>query len=107
MCGHTRMDKSRNEYIRDKTGVAQIAEKMREARLRWFGHVQRKPLVAPVRRCESLVTRHIKRGRGRPIKTWNETIRKDMIYLGISEIMTKDRAQWRQRIHIADRTIVG
>ncbi|KAK8937174.1 hypothetical protein KSP39_PZI012451 [Platanthera zijinensis] len=31
MCGQTRLDKIRNEYIRDKTGVAPIAEKMREA----------------------------------------------------------------------------
>ncbi|KAK8936498.1 hypothetical protein KSP39_PZI012461 [Platanthera zijinensis] len=75
MCGHTRLDKIRNECIRDKTGVAPIAEKMREARLKWFGHVQRRPLEAPVRRCESLVTRHVKRGRGRPIKTWNETVK--------------------------------
>ncbi|KAK8930583.1 hypothetical protein KSP39_PZI016080 [Platanthera zijinensis] len=79
---------------------------MREARLRWFGHVQRRPLEAPVRRCESLVTRHVKRGRGRPIKTWNETVRKDMMYLGISEIMTK-ATQWRQRIHIVDPTNSG
>ncbi|KAK8948944.1 hypothetical protein KSP39_PZI006086 [Platanthera zijinensis] len=96
MCGHTRLDKIRNESNRDKTRVAPIAEKMQEARLRWFGHVQRRPLEAPVRHCESLVTRHVKRGRGRPIKTWIETVRKDMMYLGISEIMTKDRAQWRQ-----------
>ncbi|KAK8956529.1 hypothetical protein KSP39_PZI001303 [Platanthera zijinensis] len=69
MCGHTRLDKIRNEYIRDKIGVAPIAEKMREARLRWFGHGQKRPLEAHVRRCEILVTSHVKRGRGRPIKT--------------------------------------
>ncbi|KAK8956981.1 hypothetical protein KSP39_PZI001414 [Platanthera zijinensis] len=69
MCGYTRLDKIKNEYIRVKTGVAPIEEKMREARLRWFGHVQMRPLETHVRRCESLVTRHVKRGRGRPIKT--------------------------------------
>ncbi|KAK8923655.1 hypothetical protein KSP39_PZI019072 [Platanthera zijinensis] len=93
MCGHTRPDKIRNECIRDKTGVTPIAEKMREAQLKWFGHVQKRPLEALVRRCESLVSRHVKRGRGRPIKTWNETIRKDMMYVDINEIMTKDRGQ--------------
>ncbi|KAK8956683.1 hypothetical protein KSP39_PZI000951 [Platanthera zijinensis] len=90
MCGHTRLDKIRNGCIGGKTGVAPIAEKMQEARLRWFGHVQRRPLEAPVRCCEILVTTHVKWGRGRPIMTWNETIRKDMMYIGISEIMTKD-----------------
>lgn len=34
---HTRSDNIRNEVIRDNVG-----DKMREARLRWFGHVQRR-----------------------------------------------------------------
>ena len=36
MCGHTRLDRIRNEYIRQKIRVAPIDEKMRETRLRWF-----------------------------------------------------------------------
>ncbi|VDO89687.1 unnamed protein product [Heligmosomoides polygyrus] len=34
--GVTRMDRIRNEAIRQKFGVAPIADKMREARLRWY-----------------------------------------------------------------------
>ncbi|KAG5581992.1 hypothetical protein H5410_052619 [Solanum commersonii] len=41
MCGHTRSDKIRNEVIREKVGVASVVDKLREARLRWFGHVKR------------------------------------------------------------------
>ena len=37
MCGHTRKDKIRNEDIRGKIGVADIEDKMRGNRLRWFG----------------------------------------------------------------------
>ncbi|VDP22485.1 unnamed protein product [Heligmosomoides polygyrus] len=33
--GVTRMDRIRNDVIRQKFGVAPIADKMREARLRW------------------------------------------------------------------------
>ena len=34
MCGHTRMDKIKNDDIRQKVGIAPAAEKMREHRLR-------------------------------------------------------------------------
>ncbi|KAM1079573.1 hypothetical protein ACFX2B_014121 [Malus domestica] len=50
MCGHTGNDKIRNEDIRGKVGVAEIVRKLRENRLWWFGHVQRRPTDAPVRR---------------------------------------------------------
>ncbi|VDO67474.1 unnamed protein product, partial [Heligmosomoides polygyrus] len=36
--GVTRMDRIRNDAIRQKFGVAPITDKMREARLRWYGH---------------------------------------------------------------------
>ncbi|XP_070010477.1 uncharacterized protein [Nicotiana sylvestris] len=64
MCGHTRMDKIRNDDIREKVHVAPIDDNMREARLRWFGHVQRRSPDAPVRRCEQLVVEGTRRGRG-------------------------------------------
>ena len=52
MCGKTSMDKVRNEDIRSLVGVAPIEDKMREHRLRWFGHVGRRPIDTPVRRVE-------------------------------------------------------
>ena len=39
MCGNTLMDRMRNQAFRDKLGVTPIFGKMRENRLRWFGHV--------------------------------------------------------------------
>jgi len=38
MYDNTLRDKIRNEDIRNKIGVASIEKKMRENRLRWFGH---------------------------------------------------------------------
>ena len=37
----TRMDKIKNEFIRGTAQVRQIGDKVREARLRWYGHMQR------------------------------------------------------------------
>jgi hypothetical protein len=48
ICVHTRRDRVRNEDIRDRVGVAPIEEKLVQHRLRWFGHVQRRPPEAPV-----------------------------------------------------------
>ncbi|WP_317593309.1 hypothetical protein, partial [Lactiplantibacillus plantarum] len=64
MCGHTRKDKIRNEVIRNKVGVVPIEEKMRETRLRWFGHVRRRLRNAPVSRVDEMEQLVTKRGRG-------------------------------------------
>ncbi|KAL3368566.1 hypothetical protein AABB24_009429, partial [Solanum stoloniferum] len=100
MCGHTRSDKIRNEVIREKVGVASVVDKLREARLRWFGHVKRRGADAPVRRCEGLVVEGTRRGRGRPKKYWGEVIRQDLAQLHITEDMTLDRKEWRSRIKV-------
>ena len=40
--GVTRKDKIRNEYIRVTVKVERLRIKMREGRLRWYGHVMRR-----------------------------------------------------------------
>lgn len=40
MCDYTRLNGIRNEVIRDSVRVTPIGEKMRETRLRWFGHAK-------------------------------------------------------------------
>ncbi|KAK3543902.1 hypothetical protein QTP70_030896 [Hemibagrus guttatus] len=40
--GVTRLDRIRNKYIRGTAHVGRLVDKDREARLRWFGHVQRR-----------------------------------------------------------------
>jgi len=56
MCGYTRLDKIRNEEIRDLVKVVPIKDKMRETKLRWLGHVKRRSVDAPVRSCERINT---------------------------------------------------
>ena len=76
-CRHTRRDRVRNEVIRERVGVAPI-EKLTQHRLRWFGHVQRRPPEAPVRNRVLERVDNVKRGRGRPKLTWDELVKRDL-----------------------------
>jgi hypothetical protein len=49
ICGDTRRDRVRNDDIRERLGVAPVDEKLVQHRLRWFGHMQRRPTEAPIR----------------------------------------------------------
>ncbi|CAL5439689.1 unnamed protein product [Camellia sinensis] len=102
MCGKTRQDKIRNECIREWVGVAPIEDKLRENRLRWFGHIQRRPTDAVVKRCDAVTVDGSVRGRGRPRLTLTSVINRDMNLLNLTNEMAFDRAAWRRRIHVAD-----
>ena len=60
---HIRRDRVQNGDIRDRLGVAPIKEKLVQHRLRWFGHVQRRPPEAPVRSGILSQDSNVKRGR--------------------------------------------
>jgi len=92
ICGNTRLDRDRNEVIRDKVEVTPIEDKVKEVRLRWFGHIKRKSMDAPVRRY--------RRGRDRLKKSWNEVIRHNLTTLGLTEDMAQGRRLWRSRIKV-------
>ncbi|KAL6549287.1 hypothetical protein OROGR_008431 [Orobanche gracilis] len=102
MYGHTKKDRLRNEVIREKVRVAYIEDKMMENRLRWFGHVMRRPVDASVRRLKSWGTINIVKGRDKPKKTWIKLIENDMRFLGIGESMAMERQIWKERIRVVD-----
>jgi hypothetical protein len=49
ICGNIRRDRVWNDDIRERLGVAPVEEKLVQHRLRWFEHIQRRPVEAPVR----------------------------------------------------------
>ncbi|GKA98867.1 ataxia telangiectasia mutated family protein [Tanacetum coccineum] len=95
-CGKTMLDMIPNGVYRAELEVETIINKMREGRLRWFGHVRRRPQSAPVRRVEALVVDGMRR-RGRPKLRWEDRVKLDMKELLLSEDMTSDRNEWRAR----------
>jgi hypothetical protein len=100
-CGHTRRDRVRNDDIRDKVGVT-IEEKLIQHRLRWFGHVQRRPPEAPVRSGILKRADNVKSGRGRPKLTWNESVKRDLKEWNISKDLAMDRSAWRLTINVTE-----
>ena len=78
ICGHTRMDRVRNDDIRDRLGVAPIEEKLIQYRLRCFGHVQWRPPEASVRSGILSQDSNVKRDRERSKLTWVEAIKGDL-----------------------------
>ena len=88
--------------IRDRVGVAQIEEKLTQHRLRWFGHVQRRPPEAPVRNGVLEWVDNVKRGRGRPKLTWDESVKRDLKNWNISKEIALDRSAWRLAINVPE-----
>ena len=103
MCGKTRMDKRKNEDIRSLVGVAPIKDKIRENRLRWFGHIGHRPMNAPVRKVEKIDIAQGKKLRGRPKMMWMEVIKNYMKLLELEKSIVVDRNDWRRMICVLDR----
>jgi hypothetical protein len=78
ICGHTRLDRVRNDDTHDQLGVAPIEEQLIQHRLRCFGHVHQRPPEAPVHKGIIRRDNNVKRGRGRPNLTCEEAIKRDL-----------------------------
>ncbi|KAL6576380.1 hypothetical protein OROHE_000161 [Orobanche hederae] len=100
-CSRTMLDRIPNGVFRNALVVAPISAKVREGRLRWFGHVLRRQASAPVRRVKSLLVEGGRR-RGRTRRSWEEQLRLDLKALSLSETMTVDRCSWRRQIRVVD-----
>nr|GEV04133.1 protein transport protein SEC24-like CEF [Tanacetum cinerariifolium] len=98
-CGKSMLDMIPNGVYRAELEVETIINKMRERRLRWFGHVRRRAQSAPVRRVEALVVDGVRR-RGRPKLKWEDRVKHDLKEFLLSDDMTSDRNEWRARISL-------
>ena len=54
--------------IREKVGVAPIEDNIRVITLRWFGHIKRRNVNAPIKMSETINLLGFSRGRGRSKK---------------------------------------
>jgi len=104
--GLTLRDRKRNDDIRRTLRVACITDKVREARLRWYGHVQRREEDDCVKRIlEANVGGQ--RSRGRQTKRWIDVVRHNMEDLQLNVEDAENRAEWRRRTRVADPLLEG
>ena len=82
--GVTRRDRIRNEEIFDRLKLSQdIYNRIRQRRLRYFGHVNRMSQYRyPKLALEGYVQG--RRGRGRPKKRWLDVVRSDCADMGLT-----------------------
>ena len=90
-------ERQTNIELRSRFGVESIVEVVRRNRLRWFGHVQRKSDDDWVKRCAMLEVEG-RKPKGRPKKTWMDTVKMDMKPLGLVVKDADDRGRWRKLI---------
>ncbi|KAK3540327.1 hypothetical protein QTP70_029586 [Hemibagrus guttatus] len=99
--GVTRLDRIRNEYIRGTAHVGRLGDKVREARLRWFGHVQRRESEYIGRRMLDMGLPG-RRQRGRPKRRYMDGINEDIKLVGARVEDAEDRDMWREMIRCGD-----
>ena len=97
MCGVTLKDGKTSEEIRERLGVVSVSKRVRQNRLRWFGHVERKDEDDWVSACRDLSVAGEK-GRGRGRKTWKECVSSDMRKMELRREDAQDRVLWKNSI---------
>ncbi|KAE8733165.1 Malonyl-CoA decarboxylase family protein isoform 2 [Hibiscus syriacus] len=100
-CGRTLWDLTLYSAIRMSLGVVLVSEKLREERLRWFGHILRRQPSDAVRRVE-LITVDGARKRGRSRRKWVDCLRSDLKDLALTDDMTSDRKVWRPKTRVVE-----
>ena len=95
--GVTRKDKIRNEYIRGTVKVKRLEMKMRERRLRWYGHIMRRYQKYVGRRMMEMELTG-KRKRGRPKRGFLDVIKEDMGEVDAREKDIENRTLWKNII---------
>ena len=93
-----------SDVIRRMAGVCNIKEKMREARLRYLGHVLRRDPNHPTRRAMEEPVRG-RRSVGRQRVRWKDVVNRDMEAKGLREDDAPNRSRWRNATRAADPTI--
>ncbi|KAI5102771.1 hypothetical protein C0J45_8123, partial [Silurus meridionalis] len=96
-CSYGLMDRIRNKFITGTAHVGHFGDKLREERLRWFGHVQRRDMGYISRRMLRMEPPG-RRKRQRPKRRFMDVVKEDMQVVGLKEADVEDGGVWRRTI---------
>ncbi|XGW14027.1 hypothetical protein V3C99_000370 [Haemonchus contortus] len=94
-CGWTRPDRVRNEDVRTAMHKTPVQLKLKEQRLRLFGHVLSRPQSHPIREAMEFEAQG-------PKKRLREVIKKDLVEAKVMAGDTVDGMKWRRLTRTAD-----
>ena len=94
--GKTRVDHVRNVWKQAHLTYP-MAEFLRDKRLIWFGHVQRRDKDEATRKILQMAVDG-KRNRGRPKLRWRDLVKDDMVRNQMTTEMAEDRKHWHVMI---------
>ena len=83
------------EELQKKLGISDLAILIRERKRSWYGHVMHSS--SEINRVKTMPIPG-KRGPGRPGKTWDESVNKDLHDCGLMASNTQNRIQWRASV---------
>ena len=91
-------DRVSSRDILSRAGLCDISKLLRQHRLRWFGHVKR----SSDRLLQQIMALQVegKKPKGRPRKTWMQTLQDDLKELDLVENDALDRVKWFNRIKV-------
>ena len=101
MNGVSLKDRLTSKELQENLQIENIVKVVRRARLRWFGHVERKDDEDWVKRTTRLEIEG-SRPAGRPKKKGSETVKADLRRLRLDSSEASNREAWRQAIYAAE-----
>ena len=84
----------KKQIVRGTAKIAKLRDKLRNARLRWYGHVERREEGYMGKRMVEMAVPG-RRKKGRPRRRWMDLAREDMERVGAKEGDEVDRNKWK------------
>ena len=92
--GVTLRDRYFCEELQARVGIKPIVDVMRQRRMHWFDHIERREDNSWLKKVQNLAV-DVHSGRGLPRKTWEHVIMEDLRVKGLRREVAQNRAEWR------------